>query len=81
MFELVNVGKDKLIGEIIRLELDTASIQVYNSPIAVAPTVWGRLSLGYHSTDRLGMIISFPCCMIAIGHRRAFMICCDGADA
>merc|ERR1719265_817853 len=29
MFELVNVGKDKLIGEIIRLELDTASIQVY----------------------------------------------------
>ena len=29
MFELVRVGKDKLIGEIIRLELDTASIQCY----------------------------------------------------
>lgn len=29
MFELVRVGKEKLIGEIIRLELDTASVQVY----------------------------------------------------
>jgi len=29
MFELVRVGKDRLIGEIIRLELDTASVQVY----------------------------------------------------
>ena len=29
MFELVRVGHDKLVGEIIRLEGDTASIQVY----------------------------------------------------
>jgi len=29
MFELVRVGKDRLIGEIIRLEMDTASVQVY----------------------------------------------------
>jgi len=29
MFELVRVGKDRLIGEIIRLEYDTASVQVY----------------------------------------------------
>jgi len=29
MFELVRVGNDRLIGEIIRLELDTASVQVY----------------------------------------------------
>lgn len=29
MFEVVNVGKDRLIGEIIRLEGDNASIQVY----------------------------------------------------
>ena len=28
MFELVRVGKDRLIGEIIRLELDMASVQV-----------------------------------------------------
>merc|ERR1712072_1601145 len=29
MFEVVRVGKDNLVGEIIRLEGDTASIQVY----------------------------------------------------
>jgi V-type H+-transporting ATPase subunit A len=29
MYELVRVGNDKLIGEIIRLEADTATIQVY----------------------------------------------------
>jgi len=29
MYELVRVGTDKLIGEIIRLEGDTATIQVY----------------------------------------------------
>jgi len=29
MFEVVRVGRDKLVGEIIRLENDTASIQVY----------------------------------------------------
>jgi len=29
MFEVVRVGKDRLVGEIIRLEADTASIQVY----------------------------------------------------
>lgn len=28
MYELVRVGSDKLIGEIIRLEGDTATIQV-----------------------------------------------------
>jgi V/A-type H+-transporting ATPase subunit A len=26
MFELVRVGNDRLIGEVIRLELDTASV-------------------------------------------------------
>ena len=29
MFELVKVGWDKLVGEIIKLESDTASIQCY----------------------------------------------------
>lgn len=29
MYELVRVGKDKLVGEIIRLESDTAFIQCY----------------------------------------------------
>jgi len=29
MYEVVRVGKDRLVGEIIRLEADTASIQVY----------------------------------------------------
>lgn len=29
MFEVVRVGRDRLVGEIIRLEADTASIQVY----------------------------------------------------
>lgn len=35
MYELVRVGNDSLIGEIIRLEGDTATIQV--STPAVAP--------------------------------------------
>ena len=30
MFELVRVGTERLIGEIIRLEADTATIQVRN---------------------------------------------------
>lgn len=29
MYELVRVGTDELVGEIIRLEGDTATIQVY----------------------------------------------------
>lgn len=29
MYEVVRVGRDNLVGEIIRLELDTASVQVY----------------------------------------------------
>lgn len=29
MYEVVRVGNDKLVGEIIRLEGDTASVQVY----------------------------------------------------
>ncbi|KAJ1621085.1 hypothetical protein T492DRAFT_887627 [Pavlovales sp. CCMP2436] len=29
MYELVRVGHQKLVGEVIRLELDTATIQVY----------------------------------------------------
>ena len=29
MYEVVRVGKERLVGEIIRLEEDTASIQVY----------------------------------------------------
>lgn len=52
MYELVKVGWDKLVGEIIKLEGDTASIQCYedtckslfgvfycrqNLPIALAP--------------------------------------------
>ena len=31
MYEVVRVGKDRLVGEIIRLEGDTASIQVYEA--------------------------------------------------
>ena len=30
--QVVRVGKDRLVGEIIRLEGDTASIQVYEAP-------------------------------------------------
>lgn len=35
MFELVRVGHDKLVGEIIRLERDTATIQVYEETSGV----------------------------------------------
>ena len=32
MYELIRVGQDKLIGEIIRLEKDNATIQVLFTP-------------------------------------------------
>ncbi|RWS01677.1 V-type proton ATPase catalytic subunit A-like protein [Dinothrombium tinctorium] len=35
MYELVRVGHDKLVGEIIRLEADTATIQVYEDTSGV----------------------------------------------
>lgn len=43
MFELVRVGNDRLIGEVIRLELDTASIQVYEDTagLTVGDPVFG----------------------------------------
>lgn len=43
MFELVRVGNDRLIGEIIRLELDTASVQVYEDTagLTVGDPVYG----------------------------------------
>ncbi|CAD7955125.1 unnamed protein product [Amoebophrya sp. A120] len=43
MFELVRVGKEKLIGEVIRLELDTASVQVYEDTagLTVGDPVYG----------------------------------------
>ncbi len=37
MFELVYVGKDRLVGEIIKLERDRAIIQVYEDTTGVAP--------------------------------------------
>jgi len=37
MFELVKVGKEGLVGELIKLETDSAVIQVYEDPTGVAP--------------------------------------------
>ena len=36
MFEVVRVGWEKLVGEIIKLEGDTASIQVYEDTAGLA---------------------------------------------
>ena len=47
MFELVKVGWDKLVGEIIRLEGDTASIQCYEDTCKELLT----LNLIYSWTD------------------------------
>ena len=43
MFELVRVGENKLIGEIIKLETDSAIVQVYENTTGIAPydTVYG----------------------------------------
>jgi V/A-type H+-transporting ATPase subunit A len=38
MHEMVEVGKDRLIGEIIRLEGDVATIQVYENTSGIKPT-------------------------------------------
>jgi V/A-type H+-transporting ATPase subunit A len=37
MFELVNVGEENLVGEIIKLEGDSAIIQVYEDTTGIAP--------------------------------------------
>jgi len=37
MFELVKVGEDHLVGEVIKLEGDTAIIQVYEDTTGIAP--------------------------------------------
>ena len=37
MYELVKIGWDKLVGEIIRLEGDTASIQCYEDTCKYKP--------------------------------------------
>jgi len=37
MFELVRVGEEGLVGELIKLETDSAVIQVYEDPTGVAP--------------------------------------------
>ena len=37
MYEMVKVGNDKLIGEIIELEGDTATIQVYEETAGMKP--------------------------------------------
>ncbi|MBQ7623737.1 MAG: V-type ATP synthase subunit A, partial [Clostridia bacterium] len=37
MFDVVRVGKNKLIGEIIEMRGDKASIQVYEETAGIAP--------------------------------------------
>ncbi|MGC9190099.1 MAG: V-type ATP synthase subunit A, partial [Conexivisphaera sp.] len=37
MYEVVNVGEDRLVGEVIKLEGDTAFIQVYESTSNIRP--------------------------------------------
>ena len=44
MYELVKVGWDKLVGEIIKLEGDTASIQCYEDTCTHQLTLEGVLT-------------------------------------
>jgi V/A-type H+-transporting ATPase subunit A len=37
MFELVRVGEENLIGELIKLEKDSAVVQVYEDTTGIAP--------------------------------------------
>jgi len=37
MFELVRVGKENLIGELIKLQIDSAVVQVYEDTTGIAP--------------------------------------------
>lgn len=53
MYELVRVGKLRLIGEIIRLETDNATIQVPNPPTPPpAAPACGQLNLSCHRFTR-----------------------------
>lgn len=37
MFELVRVGRERLVGELIKLEIDSAVVQVYEDTTGIAP--------------------------------------------
>ena len=50
MYELVRVGHDELVGEIIRLEGDMATIQVYTNKVPSRPAEILRLI--FHSSVR-----------------------------
>ena len=53
MYELVKVGWDKLVGEIIKLEGDTASIQCYEDTCKCLPAVRARArSLAFGAFSR-----------------------------
>ena len=45
MYELVKVGWDKLVGEIIKLEGDTASIQCYEDTCKYMRSMFHQCSL------------------------------------
>lgn len=64
MYELVRVGADKLIGEIIRLEADTATIQVYEdtSGLTVGDPVVrsGKVGIHVYQSRRTNSYITQP---------------------
>lgn len=59
MYELVRVGPDQLIGEIIRLEGDNATIQVWHSSCCSS-----RLTAQPHSLGLQGPIFANGCQLV-----------------
>ena len=60
-FQVVRVGKDRLVGEIIRLEGDTASIQVYEERESVC-----CFSVFYGTLSSLPLMLDFVSCPLAM---------------
>ena len=57
MYELIRVGQERLIGEIIRLENDSATIQASLDTACVTLSLSGRISLCYIRTQGLESLL------------------------
>lgn len=60
MYELVRVGHDKLVGEVIRIEADKATIQVYEETGKLAIPVQACITRQPFDTSQLVLLSAIP---------------------
>lgn len=76
MYELVRVGHSELVGEIIRLEGDMATIQVYEETCILSSAMLPTSTVT-HVTDHIMIFLKttkFTLCMLIRTHFRATLL-------